>query len=108
MAPRRNWIQYGSALVRTRPFSIRAIKQAASTVDAIGAVPPLSATPPTIGMANDGRSQSDPIDGCAEPRRAMSRMAAIAESNPDKVCEIRMIGSTWIPDSAADRELPPT
>ena len=69
--------------------------------------PPASDVPPMIATANEMISQSDPIDGWAEPTRVIQRKPAMAAKTPESTLARTVTRSVRMPDSRAASPLPP-
>ena len=80
----KSWIQKLGTLSSVRPTETLSMSTAPRKVPTTETAPPLRRVPPTIGAANEGRSQSSPTLGKAEPRREMSMIPAIAARNPER------------------------
>ena len=60
-----------------------------------------------IATAKDMISQSDPIDGCADPTRVIQRKPARAANKPDSTFARTVMRSVRMPESRAASALPP-
>ena len=70
--------------------------------------PPVRTAPPMMGAAKLRISQSSPMEGWPNCRRATSMMPAMAARKPERACATITTRGTEMPDSSAAWALPPT